>query len=112
MNRPDLALINTQRAVAFRESRKHWTGKICTLCRIEKPFAEFSKQKKNWDGRQTWCGECTRKYNREYMREKLARQREEIFDKLGHVCSECGFSDKRALQIDHVHGRGKEDHKQ
>jgi len=46
------------------------------------------------------------------MREKLARQREEIFDKLGHVCSECGFSDKRALQIDHVHGRGKEDHKQ
>lgn len=29
-----------------------------------------------------------------------------VFDKLGCVCCHCGFSDKRALQIDHVNGGG------
>lgn len=29
-----------------------------------------------------------------------------IFDILGHVCCKCSFSDKRALQFDHVDGGG------
>src|SRR5882672_8938053 len=92
--RPDLVAYIKKKALAFREARKDWKGKVCTLCNVEKPFSEFAKQKRNWDGRQTWCRECTRKYNRDYMRAKLTRQRGEIFDKLGHICSECGFSDK------------------
>ena len=33
--------------------------------------------------------------------------REILFDRLGtHVCARCGFSDKRALQFDHLNGGG------
>jgi len=30
---------------------------------------------------------------------------------LGHECVKCGYSDKRALQIDHIHGGGVRDRK-
>lgn len=35
--------------------------------------------------------------------------REEIVAKLGGCCSECGFSDVRALHIDHVEGGGSQE---
>jgi hypothetical protein len=34
------------------------------------------------------------------------RTRHAIFDVLGHACTKCGYSDIRALQIDHIHGGG------
>ncbi len=40
----------------------------------------------------------TRKYQRQY--------RDLIHQLLGHKCVRCGFSDDRALQIDHVYGGG------
>lgn len=39
-------------------------------------------------------------------RERIAR--EEIIDALGGKCAECGFADRRALQVDHVRGNGAE----
>jgi hypothetical protein len=33
------------------------------------------------------------------------------FKKLGNKCTHCGFSDIRALQIDHVHGHGNSERK-
>ncbi len=60
-------------------------------------------------------------YNKEYMRKsRLAnpsvhrervikcntKLRKEILNALGGKCVRCGFSDPRALQIDHVHGDG------
>lgn len=41
-------------------------------------------------------------------REKYLRDRAALFDLLGHECARCGFSDKRALQVDHVDGDGAE----
>jgi len=32
-----------------------------------------------------------------------------IFNLLGNRCAKCGFSDPRALQIDHIHGGGEKD---
>lgn len=53
------------------------------------------------------------KNNEEFMRARRARQaeerkavREKIFSILGHVCVRCGYTDKRALQVDHIHGGG------
>jgi hypothetical protein len=43
---------------------------------------------------------------REWLRKKLQALKDKIFDKLGHCCSRCGYSDKRALCIDHVNGGG------
>lgn len=37
--------------------------------------------------------------------------KERIFDILGRKCSRCGFSDKRALQIDHKNGGGSKERK-
>ena len=39
------------------------------------------------------------------------RLRREVFELLGHGCARCGFSDKRALQIDHVKNDGASDHR-
>jgi len=41
-------------------------------------------------------------YNRNYRNKK----RQLVIDKLGGVCVICGFSDIRALQIDHINGGG------
>lgn len=48
-------------------------------------------------------------------KERLAKSRNEllmkrkklVYDFLGGVCSRCGFSDNRALQIDHINGFGR-----
>ena len=38
-----------------------------------------------------------------------ARCREAIFHFFGEKCVRCGFSDKRALQMDHINGLGKQE---
>lgn len=43
---------------------------------------------------------------RSYTQRYNQRLRDELFELLGKECSNCGFSDKRALQIDHVMGGG------
>lgn len=48
---------------------------------------------------------------REWNRIKIARLRKEVFDLLDGKCFACGFSDKRALQIDHVNGGGNKERK-
>ena len=45
-------------------------------------------------------------YRKNWSKAKLNDIKENIFEKLGHVCKRCGFSDKRALCIDHVNGGG------
>jgi len=47
------------------------------------------------------------KHNREYA----CRLRTAVFDILGARCSKCGFSDIRALQIDHINGGGSKQRK-
>lgn len=44
-------------------------------------------------------------------RSKFYAHREACIQALGGVCKTCGFSDIRALQIDHVNGGGQADRK-
>lgn len=44
-----------------------------------------------------------------YWTKRTKELREKAVIKLGSKCFRCGFSDTRALQIDHVHGGGKKD---
>lgn len=46
-----------------------------------------------------------------YQKEYQKRIRLNVFNKLGNICIKCGFSDIRALQIDHVSGNGNLDRK-
>lgn len=46
------------------------------------------------------------KRRRESEKEKTRSRRKEVIELLGGKCKHCGFSDHRALQIDHVYGGG------
>lgn len=48
--------------------------------------------------------------NRKAMKKMLAMLRSEILFLLGGKCVICGFNDERALQIDHVNGKGNQEH--
>lgn len=41
----------------------------------------------------------------------MYKWKSKAFELLGHICSKCGFSDKRALQFDHINGDGYKDNK-
>ena len=43
---------------------------------------------------------------RESQKRYHAKNREKLFSALGATCKNCGFSDIRALQIDHINGGG------
>ncbi len=47
--------------------------------------------------------------HRNYNHKESVAWREKVFDLLGAKCVRCGFSDKRALQIDHIHGGGSKE---
>lgn len=47
-----------------------------------------------------------RAYHRKYQRNRRNAQRKNALEALGNKCVKCGFSDRRALQIDHVNGNG------
>lgn len=49
----------------------------------------------------------TKKCN--YTREYNKHLRNELIDLLGGKCVKCGFSDRRALQVDHINGGGYKD---
>ena len=46
-----------------------------------------------------------------WRRQKHQKTRNEILDILGRICKKCGFSDERALHIDHVCGGGSKQRK-
>ena len=49
--------------------------------------------------------------HRVYSRDANRNLRQQTLEKLGSVCVICGFSDYRALQIDHIDGGGSQDRK-
>lgn len=46
---------------------------------------------------------------KESQRKYHKKNRDLLFKLLGHKCVKCGFSDKRALQIDHIKGGGRKE---
>ncbi|MFZ3077101.1 MAG: hypothetical protein WA139_01480 [Candidatus Aenigmatarchaeota archaeon] len=49
------------------------------------------------------------KKNTFYRMRYCRNLRQKILHRLGNKCIRCGFSDWRALQIDHIHGRGNKE---
>ena len=75
------------------------TTKVCSKCKVEKPFDDFSRHKSRKDGRQPHCKECYKKYNEENSeRKKELHKRwcQENADKIIKYCQE--NSDKRREQ--------------
>lgn len=90
--------------------------KICPVCKIEKPADCFSFKTKVAGGKKylaSECKPCTAKRMRDRYRvnNQSALLRRKVFDLLGRVCVKCGFSDARALQVDHINNNGTEERK-
>ena|SRR5215831_4325033 len=48
---------------------------------------------------------------RQYTSRWLKKNRAKLFDILGNKCMRCGFTDIRCLQIDHINGGGRIEHR-
>lgn len=105
-------------------------SKVCTKCKTEQPFSEFSKKKKYKDGLSSWCKECHREYDRNWnknqepvkktergRRNKLKQsygitveQYTEMLIKQNHKCGVCQKDEtevhKKRLFVDHCHTTG------
>ena len=110
--------------------------KKCIECHVTHPQKEFTKLRRGKEIILSKCNHCRelikRRYDknpehvrwraknnqknkkdhrRNYIREYHRRIRKEVIDHLGGKCIRCGFSDPRALQVDHVNGEGWIEHR-
>lgn len=78
--------------------------KTCTRCLKSLSLIEFSKTK---TGHMSECKQCRNLYSRTRNR----TLRSQVIESLGGKCQHCGFSDSRALQVDHINGDGATERK-
>lgn len=76
--------------------------KECKNCKSQGPF---NKNRQHKDGLDFYCTICKR------AKDRLIYQkwRQKTLDLLGGKCVHCGFSDPRALQVDHINGGGRQE---
>lgn len=80
--------------------------KTCNDCLLPKPLTEFYSKRSRPNGPLVIAPRCRLCANTKTKALRL-KQRKEIFQLLGGAkCVRCGFTDMRALQIDHVKGGG------
>lgn len=87
--------------------------KVCSRCKVEKPYDQFSKYAKSKDGYQYHCRQCKAELHKENhaarmvsiraaKKRRKARNRQYVYDYLlEHPCP-CGESDPVVLEFDHI----------
>lgn len=94
--------------------------KRCVICKQHLPTSEFNRRRRSADGLQIHCRECNRIASRAYYQrnpvkhvrdvnanklEYIARNRRVVLAHLfANPCVDCGESDPRVLEFDHVRG--------
>lgn len=94
--------------------------KKCSGCKALKPISSFNKHSTHRCGYQSQCRDCNKKTSRAYYQSNLiehrkvvkARQRREVEANKArllahfktHPCVDCGESDLRVLEFDHITG--------
>jgi hypothetical protein len=96
--------------------------KICGRCKTEKELSDYNKNKRTKDGVQRICRTCQRESDRKcYLkgvqlnpRERIERNKVNIsrnrafiirYKKMFGKCVDCGTTDYRVMQFDHVRGK-------
>jgi len=89
--------------------------KRCSKCGAVKPYAEFNRSGRNKDGYHSYCRDCSKAhYRNNILRHKanvrrtskirLEQTRILIAEVLRGGCVDCGNTDIRVLEFDHVRG--------
>lgn len=80
----------------------------CRTCGLSKPVGAFQRQsaRGNRLGISAHCKDCGGAARRAYLNAQYATLRAMVIAGYGGCCVRCGFSDQRALHIDHVHDDG------
>lgn len=94
--------------------------KLCTRCGENKPISEFGKNSSRADGLQVHCKSCRKITNHDYYTRssdeqnpkraawkevRTAENSEYLMKYLqDHPCVDCGTTDLRVLEFDHVRG--------
>jgi hypothetical protein len=81
--------------------------KWCPGCQADRPIEVFYAMKTTADGLSNHCAY----HNRLHSTHSLEKRRLAFLTAMGGKCIQCGFSDWRALQVDHVHGGGSAERK-
>lgn len=98
--------------------------KQCSLCQLPKSLKnDFSKKKSSPDGKQNVCKDCAKEVSRQYYTDNkkehkanVAKRKTEYKKILytflfgyfsSHPCIDCGETDVRCLEFDHVYGNKK-----
>lgn len=86
--------------------------KKCGTCSEWKLVVEFYKNKARYDGLASRCKGCwDHEGRRKAVAKSIKKLRPKAVETLGGQCKRCGIDDYRVLQIDHVDGGGKNDHR-
>lgn len=74
----------------------------CAKCKLIKPVSKFGRRPDRSLGHSTICKFCHGTWVAEHVR----KLKDNVLEKYGRKCNQCGFSDPRALQLDHVNSDG------
>lgn len=89
--------------------------KRCARCLAEKAVGDFNRNPRNSDGLHSYCRACQKAYYRENavrhkanVRRTSRARRQQAFDlimtRFSEGCVDCGSTDIRVLEFDHVRG--------
>ena len=76
--------------------------KWCNMCEDTLPVSEFFHARTYPSGLSAYCAT----HERERAKTHNRRRRLKFLDDMGGCCATCGFSDPRALQVDHINSDG------
>jgi hypothetical protein len=94
-------------------------SEICRCCKQIKPISEFAKNRNTKTGYYIYCRQCIS--NKSFIKNNktptgrirrkigIKDMHSEIIRLMGGSCARCGYSDVRALQIDHINGGGSKE---
>lgn len=88
--------------------------RICYKCKNNLPLdsEHFTKSNSPYcSGFKRICKSCFKIERRRFDKGIYGKIRQKIFEMYGQKCNKCGFSDVRALQLDHIYGDGHLDRK-
>jgi hypothetical protein len=82
------------------------TKKTCHLCGEANPKNFYERNQSTC--KRCMIGNANQEHKKEpsYFSDRRKELRTELLGLLGSKCVKCGFSDIRALQVDHIHGGG------